>query len=189
MSVDFSYLGYVNPFYQSGLGRMYNDTQVMISRYNSVYNDEQVNSVNKAIDTALSTMSMNDKTDREKVKLVHDYIAKNAKYDYDFEDASYRAYGLFDNKKAVCNGYADATAIFLDRIGIPNLEVNSEDHKWNLVYVDNKWSHLDVTWDDHDETIYGSYITYDYFLIDTNTLLSLDNLHHNFDRTKFLEAS
>ena len=99
---------------------------------------------------------------------------------------SKNAYGVFKNKKAVCSGYADAVSIFLNTLGIKNYRVSNDTHIWNLILVNGKWVHLDATWDD---PISNQNITsYEYFLIDTNKLISLNDNEHNFDRSVFIEA-
>lgn len=55
--------------------------------------------------------------------------------------------------KPVCSGYADAFALILDRLGIRNFKVSSENHIWNVVYIDNGWLHIDSTWDDDENNI------------------------------------
>ena len=79
-----------------------------------------------------------------------------------------------------CNGYADAMAIFLD------YKISNDEHIWNLVYLDGKWYHLDLTWDD---PISETNINRDtYFLITTKTLEELNDGTHNFDKKIYSEA-
>ena len=81
-----------------------------------------------------------------------------------------------------CNGYADAMAIFLDKLNIINYKISI----WNLVYLDGKWYHLDLTWDD---PISETNINRDtYFLITTKTLEELNDGTHNFDKKIYSEA-
>ena len=53
-----------------------------------------------------------------------------------------------------------------------------------IEYFENKWQHIDVTWDD-DEVNNNNY--YNFFMIDTNDLLKKDTLKHSFDRDTYLE--
>ena len=85
---------------------------------------------------------------------------------------------------AICSGYADAMAIFLDKLNIPNIKVSSGNHVWNLVFIDNKWLHIDLTWDDVEIDRYKN----NYFLITTEKLMQQDTAEHNFDKTFFKEA-
>ena len=68
---------------------------------------------------------------------------------------------------------------------IPNLKISSANDVWNLVYLDNNWLHLDLTWDDIENNRYRD----NYFLITKEKLLSLDTKEHNFDNSFFVEGS
>ena len=79
-------------------------------------------------------------------------------------------------------------AIFLNKIGIPNYKISGEDHVWNLVYLDGKWLHLDLTWDD-PVTSNGENILLDkFFLITTDELKALNTGYHDFNEEYFVEA-
>ena len=95
------------------------------------------------------------------------------------------AYGSLILGHAVCSGYSDAMALFLDKFNIPNLKISSANHVWNLVYLDNNWLHLDLTWDDIENNRYRD----NYFLITKEKLFSLDTKEHNFDNSFFVEGS
>ena len=69
-------------------------------------------------------------------------------------------------------------------MNVPNFKVNSEEHEWNVVYFNNKWSHIDVTWDD-DEVNKNN--NRNFFMITTNDLLKKDKKEHNFDQSLYLE--
>ena len=71
--------------------------------------------------------------------------------------------------------------IFLDKFNIPNFKVSSENHIWNAVYVNNKWMHLDLTWDDPVTSTGEDILEYDYFLISTKELLEQEKEQHIFD--------
>ena len=53
-----------------------------------------------------------------------------------------------------------------------------------MVYLNGKWLHLDLTWDDVDNQKYKD----NYFLITTDELFNLDKKEHNFDKSFYLEA-
>lgn len=77
----------------------------------------------------------------------------------------------FMHKKAdgkyytVCDGYARAYKILMDKAGIPTDYVsgsnrfnsNLSGHAWNLVKLDGTWYHVDVTWDDNNVTLGYNY--------------------------------
>lgn len=87
-------------------------------------------------------------SDAEKVLFIHDYLAANYEYDYDY--AIYDAYGFLREGKGVCQAYTLTFSALMDRLGIPVSYVESTllGHIWNVVELDGTWYHLDVTWDD-----------------------------------------
>lgn len=109
-----------------------------------------------AVQRALSQVD-GQMSDVEKLLVLHDYLILNCKYNYERHTGQpaptqliYRAYGALVNGDAVCNGYALAFRLLLNRLGIPNLNEgsNAMGHAWNLVQLDGEWYHMDLTWDD-----------------------------------------
>lgn len=108
-------------------------------------------------DRLLAGIEGNDAlTDIQKALLLHDRLALWNEYDYDrlatMDDEIFTAYGALGERRSVCQGYAMAYMYLLDRVGIKNHYCSSEAlyHGWNIVYIDNKPYHVDVTWDDID---------------------------------------
>ncbi len=118
--------------------------------------------LNKIVDDIIKDNITSEMSDIEKEMILHDYIVNNT--DYDLENynsnsipkVSHTHLGVFLNHKAVCDGYARAMYILLNKAGIEtNIIVGEsvglsgwENHAWNIVKIDNKYYHLDVTWDD-----------------------------------------
>lgn len=153
------------------------------------YTNDKINELNNKINEVLVTLNLNGKTDREKISLIHNYIINHSTYDdnavnknspYD----STSAYGNLIQGYSICSGYSDAMALFLDKINVPNIKISSSNHIWNLVYVENQWLHLDLTWDDTEDTRLGN----NYFLITKEKLHKLDRQEHEYDEDFFLEA-
>ena len=91
-------------------------------------------------------------SDVEKALLLHDRLAVYCEYDSEstIPSTSHSAYGAICLGVAVCQGYAYAYDYLLEQVGI-EAEYCSSDvlcHAWNIVYIDNKPYHVDVTWDD-----------------------------------------
>ena len=80
-------------------------------------------------------------------------------------------------------------AIFLTKIGIPNMKIANDEHVWNLVYLDNSWLHLDLTWDDPVVDTGQNLLLHNFFLITTKDLQQKDNVYHNFDPEIYVEAT
>ena len=84
------------------------------------------------------------------MKAIHDYVVKHVSYDTSYK--AYTAYEALVNRSAVCQGYALLTYQLLKEAGIENHFVtgtgDGQPHAWNLVKIENKWYHLDTTFDD-----------------------------------------
>lgn len=86
-------------------------------------------------------------------KWLHDWLVENARYDYTF--TYYSPKGVLLAGKGVCQSFAEAYQLLLNKVGISNKLVSGEanngtwgGHAWNLVSVGGGWYHVDVTWDD-----------------------------------------
>ena len=160
-----------------------------------IYNSNEISIVNEEIDKFIKENINDTMNNNEKIKVFHDFIVNNTKFDTEIENSSdrlnstsYTAYGLIINHKAICGGYTDTMAIYLDKLNIPNIRISTTEHVWNLVNIDESWLNLDVTWDDPVTSNGTDMLMYDYYLIDTNTLLSKDTTQHNFNKDIYLEA-
>ena len=79
---------------------------------------------------------------------LHDWLINHAEYDTSYsihEPEGVLVYGF-----GVCQSYTTAYGLLLDEFGIENDVVVSDamNHTWNLVKLNGKWCHVDVTWDD-----------------------------------------
>ena len=160
---------------------------------NKAYSDNDIKDINSVVDRVIKEKINNSMPTLEKIKVVHDYIIDNTEYDklkYENKnDSTYKsntAYGVLIEGYGTCNGYADAMAIFLNKLNIINYKISNDEHIWNVVYVDGKWKHLDLTWDD---PISDTNINRDtYFLISTEDLEKLNDGTHNFDSSIYMDV-
>lgn len=197
-NVDFASINnFVHPY------NSFDNISVDISNYGKVkvsitkiYDDEQINYINTFIQEFIDKNINDNMSDYDKIILFHDYIINNTSFDIDTANSvlrddtlSHTAYGLLINHKAICSGYSDIMSIYLYFINIPNYRVATSEHVWNLIYINNKWLHLDLTWDDPVISDGSEQLIYDYFLIDTETLMDKDQIQHNFNREIYLEAN
>ncbi|MED1206037.1 DUF5050 domain-containing protein [Heyndrickxia acidicola] len=135
------------------------------------------------------------KTQFEKVLLIHDAVVNSVRYDEAnlekgaLPDLDYTAYGALVNKSAVCDGYAKAMTLLLNRAGIWSEKVtgtaNGEDHAWNLVKVNGKYYYLDATWDDPVSFDNTDILRYKYFLV-TGSQLAKD---HKWNQASYPKAT
>lgn len=159
---------------------------------NKTYGQDKIDALNTKIDQILQEITTPDMTIEDKILVIHDYIIDHTVYDMADENPnSGDAYGVLFDGKAKCAGYADAMALFLNKLEIQNYKVASDEHVWNTLYLNGKWYHLDLTWDDPvvtDGTNITDTIRHKFYLIDTYTLLSYDTKEHNFDKTVYVEV-
>lgn len=98
--------------------------------------------------------------DLQKAKAIHDYVAKNVKYNYSVYLSGINqlntATAVLDTQLGVCRDYAFTFAAIARAAGIPtkvvygdaiNSAKNIEKHAWNEAYVNGQWINIDTTWD------------------------------------------
>ena len=160
------------------------------------YSDDVIKATDKKVDEIMKEILNDNMTDKEKIIAIHNYIVETTTYDTEYIDAnledvdnpSHKAIGPLYYHKALCGGYTDAMALFLNKLKIPNYRISSESHIWNYVYLDNKWYHIDLTWDD-PITDDGSNLVLDNFLlITTEQLESYHTGYHNYNKSIYIEA-
>ena len=165
-----------------------------------IYQSSDIAELQAKVDEIYNEIMQDDMTDSDKVKAAHDYIINRTVYDEERSNeiksgvgsdsihTSNTAYGPLFIGKAICGGYTDAMALFLDKIGLPNFKIASENHIWNVVYIDGQWKHLDLTWDDPVVDTGENILTHNYFLISTDDLKKKNEAQHQFDKSIFQEA-
>lgn len=107
-----------------------------------------------------------DMSEHEIAKFIHDYVLSRVIYSDEQEYNT--AYDALYYGKTICAGYAGLTYKLLEAAGIENIIVTNEDHAWNLVKIDDKWYHMDTTWDDGKAKNDGYYKYYN--MTDTELL-------------------
>ncbi len=147
---------------------------------------EQTQYVKSQAKAIIGSIVKSGMDDHEKVKAIHDYVVKHVSYDTSYQ--AYTAYEALANRSAVCQGYTLLTYELLKEAGIQNHIVtgtgNGQAHAWNLVNIENKWYHLDTTFDDPVPDKAGR-VTYSYFNM-SDEQLSKD---HDWDRSKYPAAT
>ena len=186
---------FVHPFNGfTNIETSYDNIGYITIKIEKTYSAEQITAINKAIDDIYPSVVKPELSDRDNIKNVHDYIINNTKYDILKKTGntpynSDTAYGSLYDGYAVCGGYSDTMALFLERMGIKNFKVSSDIHVWNAVYLDNQWLHLDLTWDD-PVSLYGEdFLEYNFFLINTEELFKLEKVEHSFNESSYPEVT
>jgi hypothetical protein len=113
----------------------------------------------------------------QKERVVHDYLISTSKYDHEnylkntIPPESYTPYGLLFNHVAVCQSYAETFMLFMILLNIEcymvtgkvkNEVLNSNNHAWNIVKINGKYFHVDVTFDNPIPYTIGM-ISHNYF--------------------------
>lgn len=135
---------------------------------NVVYetNLEQEAVVDAMIASIIKELKLDNATDYQKVKLIHDYVINTSSYDTSLMRSS--AYELLVEKSAVCEGYALVAYRLFLAAGLDSRIISGwgdgQPHAWNIVKVDGKWYNIDLTWDDPVSSNGRQLLRYDYFL-------------------------
>ncbi|BBK99322.1 S-layer homology domain-containing protein [Bacillus anthracis] len=147
---------------------------------------EQTEYVMKQAKAIVSSITQVGMDDHEKVKAIHDYVVKHISYDTSYK--AYTAYEALVNRSAVCQGYALLTYQLLKEAGIENHFVvgtgDGQPHAWNLVKIENKWYHLDTTFDDPVPDEQGR-VTYSYFNLSDEQIAR----NHEWNRGGYPQAT
>ena len=194
---------YVHPFNSfTSINTTISDSGEVTLKIKYLYEQEEITKINEEVNKIISSMITSDLTDDyDKIKVIHDYIINNTKYDINNnkETKSYSAYGTLFNHLATCNGYTDLMAIFLTNMGYDNFKIATTNENikepavnvFNAVKINNEWLHLDLTWDDPVSSDGKDYLYHKYFLINTEELILADSnitsKEHEFNRAIYSE--
>lgn len=88
----------------------------------------------------------------EKVKYVYEYLIKNTEYDLTAPN-NQNVLSVVEEKKTVCQGYAKAMQLILNRMGVfcilcEGVVKGTESHVWDIVRINGSFYHVDTTWGD-----------------------------------------
>lgn len=185
---------FVHPYNSySTIKIFYDDAGTITIKINRLYDDNEIKKIDYEIDKIIKELVTDGMSDRDKIKVLHDYIINNTKYDQNDKETtiydSSRINGLLFEHFAVCSGYTDTMAVMLEKLDIKNYKIASEAHVWNAVFIDGYWRHLDLTWDDPIVASGKDILDDSYFLIDSDKLEELDKKEkeHIFDTSVYLE--
>ncbi len=186
-------LKYTNP-YESYNVSSYNMQMSSSSRSTTV--DVIINCVYKMtavmatdLDTRARAIVLNITSDSmsqlDKERAIHDWIVNNTQYDKSY--SIYDPYNTLINHAGVCEGYSLLAQKMFTIAGIESIIVEGTgdggSHAWNMVHIDGKWYHVDLTWDDPVSS--SDVLRYDYYNL-TDTQMSAD---HTWDTTKYPVAN
>jgi Uncharacterized protein involved in cytokinesis, contains TGc (transglutaminase/protease-like) domain len=135
--------------------------------------------------TIVAEIAPNSMSQAQKERAIHDWIINNTKYDQSY--SIYDPYNTLIKHTGVCEGYSLLAQKMFNIAGIKSMVVEGsskgESHAWNLVYINGKWRHVDLTWDDPVSSI--DVLRYDYYNL-TDKEISED---HSWDKSKYPKAN
>lgn len=187
---------FVHPYnsYSNIYTTYYEDGKVSIE-ITRTYDEYMINKIDKKIEEIVEKQISSDNTIEENIRNIHDYIINNTKYDvlktkniYDTTYKSNTTYGVLFENYAICSGYADTMALFLEKMNIPNIKIATNKHVWNLVYIDDNWYHLDLTWDDSVTKDNEQMLSHTFFLITSDQLRDIGTEDHHYNIDIYAEA-
>lgn len=169
-----------------------------------LYSEDDILNITNKIDSIWKSIIKEDMDTYDAIIAFHDYIINNTRYDKEYEKelqeiksglrektthASNKANGPLFEGYAICSGYTDVMAMFLDKLGVKNFKVASDTHVWNVINLDGTWKHIDLTWDDplSEEDSSINYLEHKFFYIDTESLEQHDIKDHTFNKSYYLE--
>lgn len=104
---------------------------------------------------------------------LYKYLVDNVKYSKVVDNnqtyvtsvpTTHTMFGVLVDQVAVCDGYAKAYMYLMNACGIPTKFVGGYSegvgHAWNIVKIQGKYYHVDVTWGDTDDAYSANYYTY-----------------------------
>lgn len=125
----------------------------------------------------------------EQLLILHDFLVQHNLYNWEIAADhtnwdpwwARTAYGAMTGD-CVCKGYTLAYKLLLNNLGFHSaIAVNGTgSHLWNIVELDGKWYHIDVTLDSPFPTVSGR-CRHDYFLVSEKTLQSLSGNHKDWE--------
>lgn len=151
-------------FWVSNTFGYYSDNSVTMVHLYSEFSGSDINvmqtELNDKIEEFLANMPAG-LSEYEREKYIHDKLLNNCIYDEEADssqgkETAFTMYGALVENSAVCEGYTKTMQYLLKLVGIESITVNgyskSELHQWCLVNIDDRWYHLDATWNDQDAT-------------------------------------
>ena len=158
------------------------------------YTKDERDRLNAEVERLSKELFSENNTVKYNILQAHNYIINKSKYDSKKISGesvynSDKATGALFEGWAICSGYTDSMQLFLEELGINNFRVASDKHTWNAVEIENKWYHLDLTWD--DPVAVGvpdlDLLEHEFFLISTRDLKNFNTGEHDFNEEIYKE--
>lgn len=142
--------------------------------------------VSEKVDAIVAALIRPDMTDYQKSLVLHNWLTMNAQYDQTY--SHYKPDGVLLYGTGVCQSYALAYQLLLNKVGIENCLEYGDNHMWNMIRLDGEWYHVDVTWD--DPIVNGGmmgYENWDFFCLSNYALEGVDS-HECYEKPQIATA-
>lgn len=132
---------------------------------NYIYNKKETKNIKSFCDREIEKIlfsvdeGMDDFT---KALVLHEYLCDSFTYDDSLEN--YTMFELLRDGRGTCQAFTLTYMELLRRVGIESTYAYSNEimHIWNVVELDGKWYHVDVTWDNaRDGVLHTSFLLTD----------------------------
>lgn len=180
-------------FHVGRLTYTHNTVNIIYINVTYIYTQAQYRALQAQIDDVVAwlTRGLSSASDLEKILLVHDRLAVWAEYDYvnylndSIPQESFTMAGILLKGVGVCQGYAEAFLYIMRQLGIPCRVTSSKTmgHAWNIVTLNGKEYHVDVTWDDPSQNNYGQVYHLNFLRSSSGINSAHERLDTDFDRT------
>ena len=87
-------------------------------------------------------------TDAEKVSAINGLVCDRLTYAAGKSAMPNKVFSSSAVTESTCSGYARCVQFLCDLAGIPCVQISSQNHGWNMVYVNGEWLHIDCVAND-----------------------------------------
>ncbi len=142
--------GLMESYEVSIVPRLLDKEYYIFIKFNYKYSVSEMELINTWLDKTILILqnkyNINIKPDKDKAKIVHDYLINE--FNYDIELKNIDDYNGISTGKMVCQGYALLYCKIMNLLNVKCKIVFSDQHSWNVVKIENKWYQVDVSGDD-----------------------------------------
>lgn len=121
--------------------------------------NKEAQAISGVLNNVMENVVKDNMSDYEKELAIHDWLVNEIDYDDGIDPMSTEngSFGAMVTKRTMCRGYAEAMKLISECCGLQTTLIvgdaidqsgNKVGHAWNAIKLDDKWYHLDVTYDD-----------------------------------------
>ncbi|SDY69563.1 Transglutaminase-like superfamily protein [Proteiniborus ethanoligenes] len=169
----------ISPVYENNYVQFLKNSVIETSEYldlSIIRNESERNQ----IESLAKEITKGTNSEYEKLLKINDWVAQNIYYDWDaYLTGGYvgtSPYETLQNKRSVCQGYAELTNALIRSVGIPSrivvghalggsagggywdvVDHTKSNHAWNEALIDGRWIILDTTWNSRNKYQDGSF--------------------------------